>query len=163
MRIKLRRYSYLLGLCLCGCMTTRREASDPKPAPPPTQMEQVTGIGGVFIKARDPKAMAAWYRDHLGIQTRGGYADFAWREKDHPEQMGRTVWSLFPTNTPYFAASPAPFMINYRVANLDRMIDQLRRSGIKVEKVEEYDYGRFTWITDPENNRIELWEPREKK
>jgi len=123
-------------------------------------MEKVTGIGGVFLKARDPEAMAAWYRENLGIATKDGYTDFQWREKEKPEQIGRTVWSLFAADTDYFKPSNAPFMINYRVENLDRMIEQLRQQGITVEKVEDYDYGRFAWIMDPEGNRIELWEPK---
>ena len=125
-------------------------------------MEKVTGIGGVFIKARHPKEMAKWYQAHLGINAEKGYAQFAWRDEAHPEQKGRTTWSLFPTNTPYFGESKAGFMINYRVANLERMLEQLRRDGVTVEKVEDYNYGRFAWITDPEGNRIELWEPKEK-
>jgi len=125
-------------------------------------MEQVIGIGGVFFKARDPAHMAAWYREHLGIPTEDGHADFAWREKDNPDKIGRTVWSIFPADTDYFGPSSASLMINYRVANLDRMLEQLRRGGIAVEKVEDYDYGRFAWITDPEGNRIELWESNNK-
>jgi predicted enzyme related to lactoylglutathione lyase len=123
------------------------------------KMESVTGIGGIFFKARDPKLMAAWYGEHLGIRTQDGHADFAWRDKDHPDETGRTVWSLFPAQSDYF---PGPVMINYRVANLDKMLKQLQSGGVKVEKVEDYDYGRFAWITDPEGNRIELWEPRKK-
>jgi len=125
-------------------------------------MEHVTGIGGVFFKAKDPKAMAAWYRKNLGIQSMGGFADFVWRDKDHPEEMGRTAWAIFPINTTYFGQSSSPLMINYRVANLDRMLDQLRRSGVKIGKIENTDYGRFSWVTDPEGNRIELWEPKRK-
>jgi predicted enzyme related to lactoylglutathione lyase len=125
-------------------------------------LEQVTGIGGVFFKAKDPKAMIAWYRNNLGIQSKGGYTDFTWREKDHPEVMGHTAWRIFPTNATYFGESSSPLMINYRVANLDRILEQLRRNGVKIEKVQDYDYGRWAWITDPEGNRIELWEPREK-
>jgi len=123
-------------------------------------MERVTGIGGIFFKARDPARLAAWYRDQLGIPTESAQAEFAWRDKDRPEQVNRTVWSLFPADTDYLGPGPKPFMINYRVANLERMLEQLRRSGIVVEKVEDYDYGRFAWITDPEGNRIELWEPK---
>jgi predicted enzyme related to lactoylglutathione lyase len=126
------------------------------------QIEQVTGIGGIFFKAKDPKAMAAWYRANLGIQSQGGYTDFTWREKDRPEEIGHTAWRIFPTNTTYFGESSSSLMINYRVANLDRMLDQLRRGGVKIEKVTDYDYGRWAWITDPEGNRIELWEPKKK-
>ena len=106
-------------------------------------MEQVTGIGGVFFKAKDPKAMAAWYRRNLGIQSTGGFTEFTGREKDRPEEMGRTVWALFPTNTKYFGPTSSSLMINYRVSNLDRMLDQLRRSGVKIEKVQDSNFGRF--------------------
>ena len=126
------------------------------------QIEPVTGIGGVFFKVKDPKGMTAWYRTNLGIQSRGGYADFTWREKDHPEEIGHTAWRIFPTNTTYFGQSSSSLMINYRVPNLDRMLEQLRRNGVKIEKVEDYDYGRWAWITDPEGSRIELWEPKGK-
>jgi predicted enzyme related to lactoylglutathione lyase len=122
--------------------------------------ECVTGIGGVFFKARDPEHLATWYREHLGIPALNSCADFSWREKDHPDQVGRTVRSIFPTDTDYFGSSSAPFMINYRVSNLERMLEQLRGAGVVVEKVEEYHYGRFAWIMDPEGNRIELWEPK---
>src|SRR6516164_1678090 len=104
-------------------------------------MERVLGIGGVFFKARDPKARAAWYREHLGVpvetgQTYGSLASVAAGEP--------TVWSTFPTNTTYFGPGPATLMINYRVRNLDAMLAQLRAAGVAVEdKVEEYDYGRF--------------------
>jgi catechol 2,3-dioxygenase-like lactoylglutathione lyase family enzyme len=126
------------------------------------QIERVNGIGGVFFKVRDRKKMAAWYRDHLGIQSKGGYADFLWRGKDNPDEIGQTTWALFPTNSTYFGSSASPFMINYRVANLDRILAQLRHDGITIEKVQEFDYGRFAWIADPEGNRIELWEPKGK-
>ena len=100
--------------------------------------------------------------DDLGIQSQGGYTDFTWRDKDHPEEMGHTAWRIFPTNSTYFGESSSSLMINYRVANLDRMLEQLRKGGVKIEKVEDFDYGRFAWIMDPEGNRIELWEPKKK-
>lgn len=125
-------------------------------------MEHVTGIGGIFFKARDPERMAAWYREQLGVRNEGGHADFPWREHDRPDEVGRTVWSIFPADTDYFGPSASPFMINYCVANLDRMLEQLRQNGITILKTEDYDYGRFAWITDPEGNRIELWEPKSK-
>ena len=126
------------------------------------QMEQVTGIGGVFFKVKDPKGMSAWYRTNLGIQSKGGYTDFIWRDKDHLEEMGHTAWRMFPTNTTYFGQSSSSLMINYRVANLDRMLEQLRTNGVEIEKVENYAYGRFAWIMDPEGNRMELWESKRK-
>lgn len=123
-------------------------------------MEKVTGIGGVFFRAENPNGLSAWYRDHLGVAAADGHASFLWREHDKPESMGRTEWCAFPADTTYFGPSKQAFMINYRVANLDCMLDQLRRKGVSVDKVEDYDYGRFAWITDPEGNRIELWEPK---
>jgi len=124
--------------------------------------EKVTGIGGVFFRVRDPARMSSWYRDHLGICAEDGHADFVWREKERPDEVGRTVWSLFPPDTDYFGPARPAFMINYRVANLEKMLVQLRGAGVTVEKVEDCDYGRFAWITDPEGNRIELWEPMGK-
>ena len=125
-------------------------------------MEKVTGIGGVFFRARDTARTTAWYREHLGICTEEGHTDFVWRDIDRPDEIGRTVWSIFPDDTDYFGPSRPAFMINYRVSNLDRMPAQLCQKGVAVEKVEDYDYGRFAWITDPEGNRIELWEPKSK-
>ena len=125
-------------------------------------LERVTGIGGIFFRTRDPAAMSAWYEKHLGLRLKDGMAEFAWREHERPETAGRTVWSLFPADTDYFGPTRPAFMVNYRVTNLDRMLEQLRCNGVKVEKVEDYAYGRFAWVTDPEGNRIELWEPKGK-
>ncbi len=121
-------------------------------------MEKVIGIGGVFFKARDPKALAAWYRDHLGVpvepeQTYGSFISAAAGEE--------AVWSTFPADTKYFGDSPATGMINYRVRDLDAMLAQLRAAGADVDdKIEDEGYGRFGWVTDPEGNRIELWQPK---
>src|SRR4051812_37742765 len=104
-------------------------------------MERVTGIGGIFFMARDPKRLSAWYRENLGIAADDGHADFVWRE--HADQVGRTVRSVFPVESDYFGPSSAPFMLNCRVANLDRMLEQLCGAEIGIEKVEGYDYGRF--------------------
>ena len=125
--------------------------------------ERVSGIGGVFFKARDPKSLAAWYRQALGIDIAEGaqYAPFRWREREDSSRVGTTVWSLFPSDTKYFAPSGAPFMINYRVRNLDAMVAQLRALHVAVEpKVTEDFNGKFAWIVDPEGNKIELWEPK---
>ncbi len=120
---------------------------------------KVTGIGGVFLRVRDTAKMAAWYREQLGVGGEDGNADFPWREHENPERVGRTVWSLFPENTDYFGPWKPAFMINYRVSDLDSVLAHLRRNGVTVEKTEDHDYGRFAWITDPEGNRVELWEP----
>jgi predicted enzyme related to lactoylglutathione lyase len=121
-------------------------------------MEQVLGIGGVFFKARDPKALAAWYREHLGVPVEAGQTYAAFMSVAAREQ---TTWSAFPLDTPYFGSGPTAFMANYRVRNLDAMLAQLRAAGAQVDdRVDDYDYGRFGWATDPEGNRFELWEPR---
>ena len=124
-------------------------------------MKRVTGIGGIFFKAKDPTRLHDWYHAHLGIAPRAdGTVAFEWREKDEPDRVGFTVWSPFPHDTRYFDPSAAPFMINYRVADLDALLAKLRAEGVDVEdRVEEYEYGRFGWVMDPEGNRIELWEP----
>ena len=124
-------------------------------------MKKVIGIGGIFFKAKDPEGLRQWYGKHLGIESEGeSGASFHWREVDNPEQQCLTVWSPFPHDTKYFEPSAAPFMINYRVADLDSLLAQLRAEGVEVDpRVEEYDYGRFAWVMDPEGNRIELWEP----
>jgi predicted enzyme related to lactoylglutathione lyase len=119
-------------------------------------MERVTGIGGIFFKARDPAALGAWYERHLGVTiTWPTGTVFAW------EAPGSTVWSAFAAETTYFAPSTAPFMINYRVADLARMLEQLRAAGVEVDPKsgEDSEYGKFGWCMDPEGNRIELWEP----
>jgi predicted enzyme related to lactoylglutathione lyase len=154
--------SFLTLVVVCGCASQQRKSGDTTTKAKELPMEKVTGIGGVFFKVKDPKAMAAWYRKNLGIQSKGGFADFIWRDKDHPEEAGHTAWAIFPTNTTYLGKSSSSLMINYRVANLDRMLEQLRKSGVKIEKVQDSDYGRFAWIMDPEGNRIELWEPKGK-
>ncbi len=119
-------------------------------------MERVTGIGGIFFKSPDPKALCAWYEQHLGVTPGWDFgALFKW------EGHGGTVWSPFAADTKYFAPSPAPFMVNFRVANLGRMLEQLRAGGVTVDaKTEESEeYGKFGWCMDLDGNRVELWEP----
>lgn len=123
-------------------------------------MRRVTGIGGVFFKAKDPKALADWYRVHLGMKVEewGGVA-FRWAE-DNPNASGTTVWNPFKHDTTYFAPSSASFMINYRVADLHALLATLREEGCVVDdKVDESEYGKFGWVIDPEGNRLELWQP----
>jgi len=122
-------------------------------------MERVTGIGGIFFKAKDPADLMAWYREHLGIEAKDGFFSFRWRDLNEQERIGRTVWAPFPQDSGYFKPSNAPFMINYRVANLDRLLDQLQKAGVAIEERTEDENGRFAWIMDPDGNKIELWEP----
>ncbi|HEY6806861.1 MAG TPA: VOC family protein [Pyrinomonadaceae bacterium] len=124
-------------------------------------MKRVTGIGGIFFKSKDPKALQEWYRKHLGIESADEEgATFKWREHDDPSKEGWTQWTPFPHDTEYFEPTKVPFMINYRVDDLDGLLAALREEGVAVsDKIESHDYGRFTWITDLEGNRVELWEP----
>lgn len=126
-------------------------------------MKRVTGIGGIFFKARDPQALGAWYSKHLGIGVEEwGGAAFSWASPDNPAGVGTTVWSPFKAETEYFAPSQASFMINYRVADLHALLALLRAEGCQVEdKVEESEFGKFGWVMDPEGNKIELWQPPE--
>jgi predicted enzyme related to lactoylglutathione lyase len=123
-------------------------------------MARATGIGGVFLKARDPRALAAWYARHLGITLsdhRG--ANFLWTD-EVPAGTGMTVWSLFPDDTRYFGSGHQTAMINFRVDDLDGLLRQLDADGVWIDaKREDYEYGRFAWIMDPEGNRVELWQP----
>lgn len=124
-------------------------------------MKRVTGIGGIFIKAKDPEGLRNWYRDHLGIDYRpwGGTA-FLWQEDESPQRPGVTVWSIMPVDSSYFDPSTAPFMVNYRVQELEPLLAQLRKEGCTVDdRIEESAYGKFGWVMDPEGNRVELWEP----
>ncbi len=122
-------------------------------------MTKVTGIGGVFIKANDAKVLAAWYDKYPGIPFGEHlYVDYKWINENNPAVAGHTVFSFFKEESNYFAPSQSYFMINFRVKDLNALLDDLRKEGIWVdEKVEEYEYGKFGWIMDPEGNKIELW------
>ena len=124
-------------------------------------MARVIGIGGVFFKSQDPTKLQAWYCQHLGIEAdTDGYVVFGWRDKQDPQQEHSTVWSAFPHDTTYFDPTSASHMINYIVDDLDGMLEQLRAASARVDdKIEEYEYGRFGWATDPEGVRFELWQP----
>ncbi len=119
-------------------------------------MERALGVGGIFFRAKDPKALAEWYRDNLGIET----FDDAGNGAPWMTEAGVTVVSAHAADTEYFGSRNQQYMINFRVANLDAMLAQLSEGGAKVEEAQDYgDLGRFGWATDPEGNRFELWEP----
>lgn len=117
---------------------------------------RVLGVGGIFFKARDPEALRDWYRRHLGLEIE------AWggMQFDAAAPGAKTVWSIMPASSTYFDPSPAPFMINYRVADVGALVAQLRSEGCQVDdKIDDSEFGKFGWVMDPEGNRIELWQP----
>lgn len=129
----------------------------------PTAMKKVTGIGGVFFKSKDPKKMAEWYKDNLGLDTNPyGGATFEWYEGTDSTKKAQTQWQPFAENSKYFEPSTKEFMINYRVDNLEALVQELKKNGVTiVDKIESFDYGKFIHIVDLEGNKIELWEPKD--
>jgi predicted enzyme related to lactoylglutathione lyase len=124
-------------------------------------MKRVTGIGGIFFKAKDAPALQAWYKGHLGIDVQewGGTA-FTWTDSEGKPTGGMTVWSIAPDEGDNFAPSHAAFMVNYRVDDLRGLIAALKAEGCNVlEKIDESEFGTFGWVVDPEGNKVELWQP----
>jgi len=124
-------------------------------------MAKITGIGGVFFKSAGKGSdLAAWYRDNLGLSLEPwGGAILKWPE-DNAGDGGLTVWSAADGDTKWFSPSESSFMINYRVDNLDEMLDQLKQNGVEIVKGPDSDEtGKFAWIMDPDKNKVELWEP----
>ena len=138
-----------------GCIHAQESSQKTEP---PT-MKRVTGIGGVFIKAKDPAKLRAWYKAHLGIDVQPwGGASFRWVDAAGAPINGKTAWFIGSGSN--FAPSDAPFMINYRVADLHGLLKLLREEGCQVlDKVEQSDFGIFGWVMDPEGNKVELWQP----
>jgi len=124
-------------------------------------MNRVTGIGGIFFKADNPERLYTWYEKHLGLKGKPGEGVmFRWPDPDGGVKSGITVFSIFPRDTKYFEPGRADFMINFTVDDLDGLLSALRAEGVEVDpRREEYEYGKFAWIKDPEGNRIELWQP----
>lgn len=123
-------------------------------------MKKVTGIGGVFIQYNDVENAKTWYQKHLGIDIGQYGATFKWAESNDGNVSGQTVFSLFKKEDGYFKPSRAPFMINFRVDNLTALLKELNDAGVtQIGKTEEFPYGKFAWILDPEGNKIELREP----
>ncbi len=149
--------TFVVGLVLGTVLTAAAGPAGPAEVREPGV---VTGIGGVFFKAEDPDALRAWYGEHLGIEATAQGANFMWRERDDPHRLARTVWSVFPEGTDYFGGSDQDFMVNYRVDDMDALLDRLGEAGVEqVGETERYDFGSFAWIVDGEGNRVELWEP----
>jgi len=125
-------------------------------------MKKVTGIGGVFFKCKDLDKMKEWYKTHLGLDTDKYGTNFEWRQCADITKKGFTVWSPFAETTKYFEPSTKDFMINYRVDNLEELVEQLKKEGVTIiDKIESFEYGKFIHIIDIEGNKIELWEPND--
>jgi predicted enzyme related to lactoylglutathione lyase len=124
-------------------------------------VKRVTGIGGVFFRSKNPPTMNAWYKEHLGLPVGDdGSTTFRWREADEPHRPGVTAWAAFEAGTEYFGKPTQQWMVNYRVDDLDALLEELQHAGVEiVPHREEYVYGKFAWIVDPDGNRVELWEP----
>jgi len=123
-------------------------------------MKKVTGIGGIFFKCKDPNKIKEWYQKHLGLDTNPYGASFEWYEEPDSTKKALTQWTPFPETTKYFDPSGKDFMINYRVADLVGLVEELKKEGVTIlDSIETYDYGKFVHILDAEGNKIQLWEP----
>ena len=126
-------------------------------------MKKVTGIGGIFFKSKDPQKMNEWYNKNLGLVTNEYGSLFEFRSSNEPDKKGYTQWSPFKEDTTYFEPSKKEFMVNYRVENLEALVEELRKNNVTIlDKIETFEYGKFIHIMDPEGNKIELWEPIDK-
>ncbi len=135
--------------------TTSTEADDATP--------KVTGIGGIFFFSDNPEATRKWYSENLGLETNPYGSSFESRDINKPDQINTLQWSPFKRGSSYFEPSKKEFMINYRVQQIEKLVDQLRESGTTIlDSIATYDYGKFVHILDPEGNKIELWEPAEE-
>jgi predicted enzyme related to lactoylglutathione lyase len=124
--------------------------------------KKVTGIGGIFFKCKDPKALKEWYRNNLGLTTNQYGTVFEWYQGADSTKKGFTQWSPFKETTKYFEPSAKDFMINYRVENMETLVAELQKNGVTVvDSIQAYEYGKFVHLLDPEGNKIELWEPND--
>lgn len=122
-------------------------------------MKKVTGIGGIFFKCKNPKEMKNWYKTHLGFDTDAYGTNFEWRQADHPDQRGFTQWSPAAETSEIFKDSKRDFIINYRVENLESLVNQLAQEGVEIiDKIATFEYGKFVHILDMEGNKVVLWE-----
>jgi predicted enzyme related to lactoylglutathione lyase len=155
--------SFCLGFLskyLFDKLTKNPQSENPTNSVPARSGVKVTGIGGIFFKSKDPKALKDWYKTHLGLQTDDYGTNFEWRQATDPTKTGSTQWSPFKEKTTYFMPSSKDFMINYRVENIETLVHQLKNEGVTIlDEMETFDYGKFIHILDNEGNKIELWEP----
>lgn len=126
------------------------------------QSKRVTGIGGIFFKAKNPKQIREWYKTHLGFETNSYGCVFEWYQGADSTKKGFSQWSPFSERTKYFEPSTKDFMINYRVENLVDLVEQLKKEGVTVtDTIVSVEYGKFVHILDLDSNKLELWEPND--
>ena len=145
-----------------SCSTTQQETIDETQEAQEVRdtTPRVTGIGGIFFRAKSPDSLRNWYGDNLGIAVSPFGSPFEFRNANDPDQVNYAIWNPFPDSTSYFDPSDKEFMINYRVHNIKALVDQLRLNGaVIVDTITEYPYGKFVHVLDPEGNNMELWEP----
>ena len=124
------------------------------------QKGKVTGVGGIFFRAEDPKGLKEWYGEKLGLAINEYGSSFEFRNANRPDEINYLQWSTFAQETDYFDPSEKQFMVNYRVQHIENLVEQLKDQGVTiVDEIATYDYGKFVHIMDPEGNKIELWEP----
>ena len=127
-------------------------------------MAKVTGIGGIFFKTKDVHKTKNWYQEHLGLQTDQWGTNFEWRTAGDPSQKGFTQWSPSSSESNFFGNDDQQFMINYRVDDLEALIENLRSQGIKIlDEIESVEYGKFVHILDPDGHKVQLWEPNDEE
>lgn len=155
----------ILVLLLVSCQA-KTEINDNKNSSPPkdidmsTELPKVTGIGGIFFKSENPQQVKEWYQKNLGMAVGPTGAPFEFRNAHRPNEINYLNWDAFPDSTDYFEPSEKQFMINYRVQNIEGLVENLKQNGVTiVDEITEYPYGKFVHIMDPEGNKIELWEP----
>ena len=146
--------SFISGFAFRAIITNQNKKS--------TTMKKVTGVGGIFFKCKDPKKMIEWYQKNLGLTTNPYGATFEWYEGDDSTKKAQTQWTPFSETTKYFEPSTKDFMINYRVDNLEALVEQFKKDGVTiVDLIESFDYGKFVHILDAEGNKVQLWEPKD--
>ena len=152
----------ILAIATSFCFGFAFKASITKNPTSSATMKRVTGIGGIFFKCQDTKKMREWYQTHLGLNTNQYGAVFEWHQGADSTKKGFTQWSPFKETTKYFEPSTKDFMINYRVENLEALVEELKKEGVTIaDKMETAEYGKFIHIMDPEGNKVELWEPND--
>lgn len=155
---------FLITVIATGCQSSSNERKDMEEqvnqSTTNDTIPKVTGIGGIFFFAENPQEIKEWYEKNLGLETNEWGSTFEFRNTNRPDEINYLQWSPFQKGSKYFAPSKKEFMINYRVQNIEKLIERLKENGVTVvDSIETFEYGKFVHILDPEGNKLELWEP----